>query len=54
MSVSIVEPVVVKPEAVSKCIKKFGMLPEMIKGRHPARDAMNQLAATTKKPVPRP
>ena len=28
--------------------KKFGMLPEMIKGRHPARDAMNQLAATTR------
>ena len=51
ISVRILAPVVVKPETVSKkASTKWGMSPEMTKGRAPKTDISSQARATTAKP----
>ena len=50
ISVRIVEPVVVNPEAVSKkASMNPGIYPEMKYGRQPTKDAMNHAEETMKK-----
>ena len=51
ISVRMVDPVVVKPEAVSKYASaRLGMAPDSTKGRAPISDIASQLTPTMKKP----